>query len=135
MLLPGVSGSFLLLMLGLYGYILHALRALIYSQDSNAVGPVLIFILGLITGLLLFSRLLKWLLAHYHNPTMAALAGLMLGSLRALWPFKTSMGHSATNTLPAAFDTATMITIAAFVLGVVIVTALHRAGLAKAHTE
>lgn len=80
MILPGVSGAFLLLVLGMYAPTLEAVNA-------RDVGYVLIFMAGAATGLGLFSKALDWLLSHHHDHTMAALVGLMLGSLRALWPW------------------------------------------------
>ncbi len=81
MILPGVSGAFLLLVMGLY----PTTTAAIKSMD---IGFILIFMAGAATGIGLFSRLLKWLLEKHHDITMAALVGLMAGSLRALWPWQ-----------------------------------------------
>jgi putative membrane protein len=81
MILPGVSGAFLLAVLGMYTPTLHAL-------SSMDVAYVLTFCAGAAVGLGAFSRLLNWLLEHQHDLTMAALVGLMLGSLRALWPWQ-----------------------------------------------
>ena len=80
MILPGVSGSFLLLVMGMYEPTLDAVhdRDLVY---------VAVFLAGALVGISFFSTLLRWLLAHAHDLTMAALVGLMVGSLRALWPF------------------------------------------------
>lgn len=128
MLLPGVSGAFLLLMLGLYGFILHALRSLITAQDTSTLPVVAIFILGVVTGLLAFSRLLQWLLANYHDVTMACLAGLMLGSLRSLWPFRSGAGHLARNVMPSGFDSATIAAVVCAVIGIAIILILHAAG-------
>lgn len=80
MILPGVSGAFLLLVLGIYEATLRALSGL----DVPYIG---VFIAGAAIGLGLFSKLLEWLLDHHHERTMAALVGLMAGSLRALWPW------------------------------------------------
>lgn len=80
MILPGVSGAFLLLVFGIYEATLHALRAL-------EVPYVLTFIAGAALGLGLFSGLLGHLLDRRHDATMAVLVGLMAGSLRALWPW------------------------------------------------
>ena len=80
MILPGVSGAFLLLVLGIYEATLEALSSL------NAP-YVAVFVAGAAIGLGLFSKLLEWLLDRYHEWTMAALVGLMAGSLRALWPW------------------------------------------------
>jgi putative membrane protein len=80
MILPGISGAFLLLVMGLYRPTLDALSRL-------DVAYVATFIAGAAIGLGLFSKILEWLLEHRHASTMAALTGLMAGSLRALWPW------------------------------------------------
>lgn len=80
MILPGVSGAFLLLVLGLYETTLRALSSL----DLPYLGT---FALGAVVGLALFSRVLGYLLDYRHDPTMAVLVGLMAGSLRMLWPW------------------------------------------------
>ncbi len=89
MLLPGVSGSFLLLILGQYKFMLSAVR------DLNL--PIIaVFVAGMGTGLLLFSRLLRWLFLTYPSTTLAALAGLMIGSLRKIWPYKIELSNPVT---------------------------------------
>ncbi len=82
MILPGVSGAFLLLVFGIYEYTLTAVhdRDLLYMAVFGA---------GAVVGMGSFSGILNWLLEHYHDTTMAALVGLMAGSLRALWPWIT----------------------------------------------
>lgn len=92
MILPGVSGAFLLEVLGIYEPTVEALRSAI-GLDPGAIGYVAIFIAGAIIGLGLFSKVLDWLLDHYHDATMAALVGLMAGSLRALWPWQPWESH------------------------------------------
>ena len=81
MILPGISGSFILLLLGKYAFILAALTAL-------DIPVILIFMAGAVFGLLSFSRILSWLLHHYHDMTLALLTGFMLGSLNKVWPWK-----------------------------------------------
>ena len=81
MILPGVSGAFLLLVMGLYAPTMSALNA-------RDIPYVITFMAGAATGIGAFSRLLKWLLDRYHDVTMAILTGLMIGSLRALWPWQ-----------------------------------------------
>lgn len=81
MILPGVSGSFLLLALGMYTPTLTAL------DDRNLV-YIAVFVLGAVLGLAVVSRLLTHLLTIHHDLTMAVLLGLMTGSLRALWPWQ-----------------------------------------------
>jgi putative membrane protein len=80
MILPGVSGAFLLVVFGLYETTLDAL----HTRDWIFVA---VFAGGAAVGLGLFSQLLNWLLEHRHDHTMAVLVGLMAGSLRALWPW------------------------------------------------
>jgi putative membrane protein len=80
MILPGVSGSFLLVTMGMYTEVLGAVN------DRDLVS-LMAFGLGCVVGLALFSTLLSWLLHHHHDRVMAVLIGLMLGSLRVLWPW------------------------------------------------
>jgi len=89
MILPGISGSFILVLLGKYQYVLDAVGRL----DMMVLG---VFTAGTATGILLFVRLLSWLLNKYHQMTMAGLTGLMIGSLRKIWPWK-SMTELVTN--------------------------------------
>lgn len=81
MILPGISGSFILVLLGMYKYVLSAISEL-------RVAVLLAFAAGAATGLLVFSRLLSWLLHRYHDITIAALVGVMIGSLNKVWPWK-----------------------------------------------
>ncbi len=87
MILPGVSGAFLLEVLGLYRPSLEALRDL-------DVAYVATFVLGAAAGLGLASKGLSWLLDRHHDVTMAALVGLLAGSLRALWPWVGRVEHA-----------------------------------------
>lgn len=81
MILPGISGSFILLILGQYEFVINAVKAL-------QVGTLIPLALGCGVGIMLFARLLSWLLKHYHQITITLLVGFMLGSLRKIWPFK-----------------------------------------------
>ena len=81
MILPGISGAYILVLLGKYKYILSAVN----SRDILTLAIVLA---GAAVGLTTFVRLLSWLLDKYRNITMALLSGLMIGSLRRLWPWK-----------------------------------------------
>lgn len=85
MILPGISGAFLLLMLGKYHYITGLLKNPL--QNGNYIG-LIVFGLGCVIGLISFSRVLKSLLSRYHSVTIAFLTGMMLGSLRKIWPYK-----------------------------------------------
>lgn len=81
MILPGVSGAFLLLVFGIYRPTLDALTALNLPY-------IMTFVAGAVLGLGTFARILEWLLIHRHVLTMAALTGLMVGGVRALWPWQ-----------------------------------------------
>lgn len=81
MILPGISGAFILVLLGQYRYVLEA----VVNRDLLTI---LIVGMGAAFGLLGFARVLKWLFSRYHDLTVAALIGLMIGSLRKIWPWK-----------------------------------------------
>jgi putative membrane protein len=89
MILPGISGSFLLLVLGQYLHVMEAVKAL----DLTTLVP---FALGCAVGLMAFVRLLRWLLERWHGQTVALLVGVMAGSLWKIWPFRTVL-ESSTN--------------------------------------
>ncbi len=84
MILPGISGAFILVLLGSYKTILEA----VHEKDMKIVVTVA---LGAIFGLLSFARLLKWMFKNYKNATLAALTGFILGSLPKIWPWKKVM--------------------------------------------
>ncbi|APZ96970.1 DUF368 domain-containing protein [Fuerstiella marisgermanici] len=89
MILPGISGAFILLLLGQYHDITDRIKGLVHGEISVEVIVSLgVFAAGCLTGLLGFSRVLRWLLLKYHDATMAVLCGFMLGSLYKLWPFQ-----------------------------------------------
>ncbi len=88
MILPGISGSFILLILGKYEYMLGTITK-ITSGDGTLLdfAVILIFVLGALIGILAFSRFLHWLLASYHRATLLVLAGFIIGSLVKVWPW------------------------------------------------
>jgi putative membrane protein len=81
MILPGISGAFILVLLGKYQFILSAVN----QRDIVSIALVGI---GAVIGLITFAQILGWLFKHYHNMMVALLTGLMLGSLRRVWPWK-----------------------------------------------
>ncbi len=87
LVLPGVSGSFVLLALGSYGYVIERVRGLTAGQVGDSVLPLAVFGIGVVLGLATVTRLISRLLARHRSLTLAALTGLMLGSVRALRPF------------------------------------------------
>ena len=84
MILPGISGSFILVLLGAYKPVLEA----IHTKDLKLITMLAI---GAIFGLLSFSKVLNWLFAHYKNLTLAVLTGFILGSLNKIWPWKETL--------------------------------------------
>lgn len=84
MILPGVSGSFLLLLMGLYPGVLAAVKGF----DIPALAS---FGVGCMAGLLVFSHFLSWLLSRYYSVTMAVLIGFLIGSLNVIWPWKLTL--------------------------------------------
>jgi len=89
MILPGISGSYILLLMGAYvtvtGIIKDVLELNCTSRDFVSL---LVFAAGCACGLIGFSKLLQWLLSRFHMPIMAVLGGFMMGSLRLMWPFQ-----------------------------------------------
>lgn len=81
MILPGISGSFILVLLGAYRPVLEAL----HTKDFKTI---LVLMLGAVVGLLTFSRLLKWMFDHHKDTTLAVLTGFIIGSLNKIWPWK-----------------------------------------------
>ena len=132
MVLPGVSGSFVLLLLGLYHFVLHALALTLRHGDPGAAVVVVTMLVAMATGLLTFSRVLKHLFASWRGATLAVLAGLMIGSLRKLWPF---VEHAADGrevmTLPGAGDPEAVTVGLMFCVGVAAVLLLDAAGRRK----
>ncbi len=84
MILPGISGSFILLLLGKYKFIIEALSEMNFKV-------ILLFIAGCLVGLLTFARLLSWMFKHYKELTIAILTGFMIGSLNKVWPWKETL--------------------------------------------
>ena len=85
MILPGISGAFLLLMLGMYGAVIAIVHDTLYRDAA-------VFALGAAIGLALFSSVLGWLIERFRDTVMAVMVGLMAGSLRVLWPWPAGVG-------------------------------------------
>lgn len=109
MILPGISGSLILLILGKYSFILNAL-------EEFDLGVLVVFTAGCLVGLVTFSRLISWLFEKYRDITIAILAGFMIGSLNKVWPWKETLTtftdrHGTVkplnqdNILPATYET------------------------------
>jgi hypothetical protein len=105
MILPGISGAFILVLLGAYHTVLDALSSWNFKI-------ILIFGMGALTGILSFSKALKWLFAKYRNLTFAGLTGFIIGSLNKVWPWKETLQTDPLNgsviheksVLPSTFE-------------------------------
>ncbi len=84
MILPGISGAFILLLMGKYTYILGAV-------STFNIGVLVLFAIGAVAGIISFSHLLSWLLKHHHTVTVSLLTGFMVGSLNKVWPWKETL--------------------------------------------
>ncbi len=133
MILPGISGSFILLLMGKYRYILDSISQL-------KLDVLLTFAGGCVVGLLTFSHVLNWMFKRFHDATVALLTGFMIGSLNKVWPWKntlTTRMNSHGEEVPllqeniSPFSANDSFFIAAFalcILGVAIVLVLDRVG-------
>jgi len=130
MILPGISGSFILLIIGKYAQVLEAVKEL------NLV-VLLTVMAGAVFGLAIFSRVLSWLFAKHHNISVAILSGFMLGSVRKLWPWKevilTRMNSHGEivpliekNILPNSFGSEVLFAIVLMIVGVGIIVWIDR---------
>ena len=129
MILPGISGAYVLVLLGKYHYILEAI-------NDKDLWTLLILVAGAVVGLLSFVRAIEWLLKRYHDLTMAILTGLMLGSLRKIWPWKETVStfidsHGEevptlqANTLPPSFDSEVGAALLLMILGFLVVFGMN----------
>lgn len=133
MILPGLSGAFILLILGKYEFITATLKNPFLVSNSLII---LVFCSGCLVGLLGFSRLLNYLIHKYHGPMLAFLTGLMAGCMQKIWPWKqvldvrTINGHDhilwGGNIVPAAVDVQVVAAIVLAVFGFIVVVALEK---------
>ncbi len=143
MLLPGISGAFILLILGTYTDITGALREILKFTDLSGNGLILAaFGSGALIGLLSFSKLLKYLLKHFEAPTMAVLCGFMLGSLRKIWPFKEELTPKGTplkekvfkNLMPDFEVSGTWVSLGILVVAGVVIFAIEYFAVSHGHS-
>jgi putative membrane protein len=136
MILPGISGSFILLIMGRYEGILEAV-------NNRDILTLAVFALGCAVGILSFSRVVSWLLKNYHAITIGLLAGFMLGSVNELWPWKIVTAYRTSssgvekpflteNIFPGTYLAQTgiepqiLFAIAAFIFGILLVFGIER---------
>lgn len=102
MILPGISGSFILVLLGAYKPVLNAI-------NTKDFFNIIVFMAGAVIGLLTFSRVLKWLFSTYKNYTLAVLIGFITGSLNKIWPWKETISwRTNSKGVEVAFNTSSI---------------------------
>ena len=138
MILPGISGSFILVLLGLYPVFIGAIA-------NFQLDILLVFAAGGVIGLMVFSRLLSWLLRRYQTMVISTMCGFLVGSLNVIWPWKlvtdSAISHSgktivlaSDNLLPSDFaqivgqDPKALLCLAALITGMVLVLGLEYVG-------
>ncbi len=133
MVLPGISGSFLLLIFGVYYFILNAAKSiptllLAGTVPTEAIIYVACMLTGIGVGLLSFARVMSFLLRKFPTATMGALVGLMVGCLRAIWPYQMQAEGRIVNYLPQTWGSAELIPLVAVAIGIVLVIVLQVVG-------
>jgi putative membrane protein len=129
MILPGISGAFILLLLGKYEFIITA----IHDRNLIVVG---VFLLGIAVGITSFVRVLSWLFTKYHDQTIAVITGVVFGSLSKIWPWKKTLESvtlsngkvypiKVSNILPETFNQEVIIAISFIIIGFFIAIALN----------
>lgn len=88
LILPGISGSFILLLMGMYTIVIPTVKKALTTFDPSSLLFLIVFALGCLTGLLTFANLLSWTFKNYKNQTLALLTGFMIGSLNKIWPWR-----------------------------------------------
>lgn len=126
MILPGISGSFILLIMGKYDYVMHAI-------DSLDMPVIIVFALGCLVGILAFSKVLHWLLGRWERQTLIVLLGFIIGSLIRVWPwFDMDAVREAqilrTESLPGPVDMQIPGAIVWCIIGIVMVVGLEWLG-------
>ncbi|EQC46613.1 DUF368 domain-containing protein [Bacteriovorax sp. Seq25_V] len=133
MILPGLSGSFLLLILGKYEYITGMLKN---PFADGALAVILVFSMGTVTGLLGFSKILNFFMREYRQVTMAFLTGVLIGSMKKVWPWKEVLESveirgkvkvlREINIVPASMDMENVIAFTLLVIGFLVVIGLEK---------
>ncbi len=137
MILPGISGSFILLMLKKYAYIFNAI-----GQFNFAV--ILPFVIGMITGIALFSRALSWLLKTWYQETLSTIIGLLIASLWVIWPFQERIYEfirgkeqllDSNPYIPQQINASVGVSLAMIIVGLLLVLILHHHSVDKSLSE
>lgn len=97
LILPGISGSFILLLLGMYTIVIPAVKDMLKTFSTDSLLIVAVFGLGCITGVMVFSRLLTFVFKNFKDHTIAILTGFMIGSLNKIWPWRVCVDEAVVN--------------------------------------
>lgn len=128
MILPGISGSLVMVLMGQYETVLQAVT-------DRHLGLLIFLAMGGALGLALFSRILGWVFRKYHTVATAFLIGMLLGSLRSLWPWREPGDTYTQDYLPPTFDWSFLACILLAFGGIFLVLRLEKLGIARRHTE
>ncbi len=88
LLLPGISGSFILLLMGMYSYVIPTVKEALKTFELDKLIILLTFGSGMLVGMVVFSRVLSWTFKNYHDLTLSVLTGFLIGSLNKIWPWQ-----------------------------------------------
>lgn len=128
MILPGISGSLILVILGQYETVIHAI-------SDRKISQLIPFAFGAVFGLALFSRLLSWLLKNHHSAVIASMVGVMLGSLRRVWPWQIERDNGIIVSKMPDIDVLLVGPLLLIVTGFLVVILLEKQGIAKEHDD
>lgn len=144
LILPGISGSFMLLLMGMYTFIIPTVKDALKTLNPESLVVLGVFGLGCLLGLATFSRVLSWTFKHYKNPTLALLTGFIVGSLNKIWPWRNVLSYRENSkgeqvpfieesVLPANYDGDPMIigVIVLMIIGFLTVFMIERFGAEK----
>jgi putative membrane protein len=106
LMLPGISGSFMLLILGMYTFIITTLKNVLVYQSMSDILVIAVFAVGCLTGVMSFSRVLTWLFKKFPELTMATMIGFLVGSVYKIWPWRniTSIADKQTGKITGISD-------------------------------
>jgi len=88
LLLPGISGSFILLLMGMYSYVIPTVKEALKTFEIDKLIILVTFGSGMLAGMVVFSRVLSWTFKNYHDMTLSVLTGFLIGSLNKIWPWQ-----------------------------------------------
>ncbi len=135
MILPGISGSFILLILGKYLFVTAALKNPFHIES---ISTIIIFSLGCLVGLLSFSKVLNYLLSRFHHLMMCTLTGFMIGSLKKIWPWREVLEKKIVRgkthilsdqvVFPESLNSEVFIALAIMIFGILLVFLVERLG-------